>query len=164
MKISLVVLASVLLITSVIGIALAAQGQPPLTVPTSASVDVNEFISVTLTSGSPITFGNVDPDGVAHPATNGPLVISVGSDTNINYEITTASDTEYFNDPDTVLEDGALAWSNGGAYTPYTTTPAQVATGGPGGGIHNLDHQITIPTGTPADTYSLGITITAAKI
>jgi len=161
MKTLLVILASVLLVFSVVSIAWAAEGEPPQTASTSAEVSVNEFISITVDDAT-MDFGPVNPGTTGNVPSNDPLVITIGSETNINYQVTVISDAATFTGPGT-LNDENLMWSTDQTtYTGYdNTSEAQVATGGPGGGSHNLYHRLDVPGGTTAGTYSLGITITA---
>ena len=158
MKTSLVILASVLLVLGIVGVVYATGD----TASSQATVNINEFISVTVDDAT-ITFGSVDAPSTGNVPSNNPLVITVGGETNINYQVTTESDAGTFTGPGT-LNDENLKWATtiDGAYTGYVTVPgAQVATGSPGGGSHDLFHKLDIPGGTTAGSYSLDITLTA---
>ena len=120
-----------------------------------------EFISITLTSGTPITFGNMDAD-TTQSATNNPLIVNV--DSNVNFDITTKADASTFTGPETLTVSN-MKWDDVGTgpWTDYTTSEADVYVNEATPGDFNIYHQLTIPSAQTAGSYEVGITITAKK-
>ena len=63
---------------------------------TTASVTVNEFISITLSEGFPINFGSLNPGITNSSASTNPSNITIGAETNVIYNITINA-TDHFN-------------------------------------------------------------------
>jgi len=156
--------ASVVAIVSflmLVGMAIAVSD----TAGTTASVSVNEFLSVTITSGAPVLFGDLADDTSDNQAENDPLTATIGAETNIgSIDVRTSADTATFSGPGT-LAVGNMKWSDalGGTYTSYTTSAADVCTGLSASQDCDIYHQISIPDNQPAGSYSVGITITATN-
>ncbi len=68
--------------TSITGFAVSNATQ------TTASVTVNEFISLTLQEGFPIQFGSLDPGVTNSSATTNPSNLTIGEETNVEFNIT----------------------------------------------------------------------------
>jgi len=157
MKTSLVILASVLLIMGIVGVVYAATQQA-----VTASVTVTGVKSITV-SNSSLAFGNMQP-GESKAPTENPLVITI--DANTGYSVTTESNSSLFTGGAGTLASTNLKFSNvsitGPWTTGYSTTPVTIGSGSAGGGIHNLWHNLTIPGGTQATGYTLGITLKVA--
>jgi hypothetical protein len=161
--------AAIISILLLVGVALAASD----TAGTTASVSVNEFLSVTITSGAPVTFGGLADNTANSQATNGPLVATIGSETNVvNIDVrTSAANTDFCTDYPICAGDtfgvGNMEWSDAsaGTYTPYTTSPVDVCTGKSAADpTCNVYHQISIPDNQIAGSYSTGITITVQNV
>lgn len=140
------------------------------TMTTSATVTVNEFLSATLTSGYPVAFAGADP-GVPKTATVDPLVVTVGSETNVVYDITTKADATTFSCTTSAqcgtnsFAVSAMKWSKTatGGETAYTSSEAIVYDNEATPGNKPIYHDITIPSAQAAGPYSVGIIITAKK-
>ncbi len=63
---------------------------------TTASVTINEFISITLVDGFPITLGSLNPGTTNSSASTNPSNITIGGETNVVYNITINA-TDHFN-------------------------------------------------------------------
>ncbi len=163
MKKILVGILCLVLLTSIVGVVMA--------VGTTASVTVNQFLSVTLTSGSPVAFGSMNP-GATEAATNDPLVATIGSESNVDADVKTKADDTNFVcvsglctvDVDNFAVSN-MEWENSlvsPTWTDYTTSDATVCSSVVASGTCDIYHQLTIPSSTQAaGTYSTGITITA---
>jgi hypothetical protein len=68
--------------TSITGFAVSNATQ------TEATVDINEFISLTLQEGFPIDFGSLNPGTTNSTATTNPSNLTIGDETNIDFNIT----------------------------------------------------------------------------
>lgn len=158
MKSYFLLLGIMVLVLTLVGWAIAVEQS------TSATVTVNEFISVSLTSGYPVTFGSVDPS-VTTDATNDPLVVTVGSETNVNYNITTKTNQTNFVSGGNTFAVGAMTQSttDEGGETAYTTTAATVYGNQAVPAAKSIYHEITVPAATPAGNYNTGIVIAAIK-
>ena len=65
---------------------------------TTASVTVNEFISLTLQEGFPISFGSLNPGATNASATTNPSNITIGGETNVDYNITLNATSDFHSD------------------------------------------------------------------
>jgi len=144
---------------------------------TTATVHVNEFVAVTLESGYPVAFGNVDPDVTT--AASPDLVITVEDETNVAYDvevITTKPDfcTDYPTcsgiSPEYKFAVSAMEWSDstGGSWTAYSDmTPGAVYSNQAcpcGTSVdETIKNRLTVPSGTVSDDYTTGMTITVKK-
>ena len=140
---------------------------PPVTAPTSATVTVSEFLSVTL-SNAPVEFPNADPlETVSANVGKGyPLTATIGAETNVvSIYVKTSADAASFSGPAT-LDVSNMEWSNteSGTYTSYTTSDATVCTGLGASGTCDIYHNLTIPSGQVAGAYNVDITVTATSV
>ncbi len=151
MKTYLVILASVLLVMGVIGIAYAAT-----TAPVTASVTVTGAASITVNS-STLTFSSM-AEGATSAPTENPIGITI--DANTGYSVKAKSNAATFTGT-SVVNDEQLQWATtlAGTYTGYSTVDATVASGSSPGTTHNLFHKLTIPVDTVAGAYTLGTTL-----
>ena len=135
------------------------------TAPATAYVTVNGFISLSLSPGS-VTFGNMAPNETKS-ATNNPLVVTIGSETNVDFvNITTKSNS-------TVLKtiDGSnnfsvsnMSWDTNVTFpnpVNYSWWEKKVYLTSAYGQNYSIYHRLTIPLGQTAGFYITGITITA---
>ncbi|MFQ5531339.1 MAG: hypothetical protein ACE5ES_01860 [Candidatus Nanoarchaeia archaeon] len=136
---------------------------------TTASVTVNEFLSVTL-SNAPVTFSSMDPGETQNASVgNGfPLNATIGSETNVNTNVTTetnqtnfASGSNTFSVSNMVWEDVVFNSTETG--TAYSTSPATVCSGLSANGNCGIYHQVSVPSAQAAGTYNVGITVSAIK-
>jgi len=132
--------------------------------PTSATVTINQFITVTLTN-TPVTFGTMDP-GAAQNATNNPLTVTIGSETNVDFDIAVKADNANFVSGSNTFAVSNLKWDNDlvGLGTDYTTSDANVYTGETTPGAFNIYHQLFVPSPQKAGAYSVPITVTASAV
>lgn len=143
---------------------------PPVTAPTTATVTVNEWVSVTL-SNAPVTFSSMDPGSGPINATVGngfPLTATLGSETNVNIKIETKANATNFvhsTNASLTFPVSNMKWDEAttGPWTNYTTSDAMVCTGLGASGTCNIYHQLTVPSAQAAGAYSVGITVTASK-
>lgn len=151
-----------------LGMAIAA---PDATAPTTASVTVNEFLSVTL-SGAPIAFPNADPLETVNASTGYPLIATIGPESNavgISIKIKGATEfcTDYSTCSGSTMPIGSMEWDNDafGTGTAYTISDAVIT--GCTSMIANdacyIYHRLTVPTGQASGIYSTGITVTATN-
>jgi hypothetical protein len=150
--------------TAVLLLAFSAMAAGTDTKTTTAAVTVNQFLSVTL-SNSPVAFPTMDPGTGPTNATTGsgfPLTVTVDSVSNVNAKISTKAGAVSFSGPGTLAVSNMI-WSPtiNGVYTGYTTGDAQVCSGIAPGNNCNIYHKMSVPSGTTAGSYSIGITITA---
>jgi len=133
---------------------------------TQASVTVNEFISATLFN-VPIQFGSLNP-GNTSEAINNPLIVQVGGETNVNYNITLngtsnfTSTTSNFSISYLQFNTTEKGWTNytlNVEKTAYENEPAPLGTSV----NKNIWHRVGIPPGTIAGTYTANITVTVKK-
>ncbi|RLG19127.1 hypothetical protein DRN63_00285 [Nanoarchaeota archaeon] len=134
---------------------------------TQASVTVNEFISATLFN-VPIQFGNLNPGTTNQEATNNPLEVQVGGETNVNYNITLNGTSDFVNDTNTFsisnleFNTTSLDWTSyelNVEKTAYANQPAPAGTP-----VNNsIWHRISVPAGQIAGTYTANITVTVKK-
>ncbi|MCW1297988.1 MAG: hypothetical protein OH333_04295 [Candidatus Parvarchaeota archaeon] len=135
---------------------------------TSASVTVNEYISATL-SNIPIDFGSLDPGTTNQPATNNPLLVQVGAETNVEYNITLNGTTNFVSGGNS-FSVGNLSYNTTEITTPtpyelnveknaYTNEPCPCGTQAD----RNVWHYISVPAGQVAGAYSANIKITVKK-
>ena len=131
--------------------------------PTTASVTVNTFLSVTLFN-TPIGFVNMDPGETknATVSTGFPLNASIGPESNVNANVTTKANNESFGGVGNFLVSN-MEWSATSAFPgiDYTTSDASVCSPVTPGANCTIYHQLTIPSGQAAGSYNVGITITA---
>lgn len=164
MKRGALILAGILtlvLILGITGIVFAA------TAPTSASVTVNEFISVTL-DNAPVNFTSMNPGETQNASVGGgfPLNVTIGSDTNVNTNVSTRADSADFTSGSDTFPVSNMEWSATSSFpgTDYTTSDAVVCSGiSIGGGTCDIYHQLSIPAAQAAGTYSVDLTISATK-
>lgn len=153
MKTELVILASVLLIAGIVGIAYAAAEDS-----VQASVTVPGSLSISITDTA-LVFGSVVEGGPYTPSPD-PLAITV--DANKDWAVTGEAPVQFSAAGSGSLASSNLNWKVGaGVFAAYGTTisPSTIVTGGYGSGqTTNVNHQLTIPTPTTADTYTLDIT------
>ncbi len=139
---------------------------PPVTAPTSATVTVNEWVSITLTK-VPVQFSSMDPGTTANASADYgyPAIATLGSETNVNIKIGTKANTALFTGPASLAVSN-MKWDDAatGPWTNYTTIDATVCTGLGASGTCNIYHQLTIPSAQAAGAYSVGITVTASKV
>jgi hypothetical protein len=156
-----------LLLVSVFALPVAAQQEQS----TTASVSVNEYISITLTdAGDPITgtginFGSVNPGstyGDVDQSSGTPAIkVNVGSETNVNVDIgikgTTVTGTialaEWKYSTDFAQTDIA------GLTVDYVGVYSNVGAGS----SNNFYHWITVPAGTIAGSNSITVSYKAVK-
>ncbi len=154
----ILVLGFVLGITSIV---FAATSQA-----TTASVMVNEFLSVTLTN-APVNFPNMDPGQTSNASVGFgfPLTATIGSETNVNTNVTTKTNQTDFTSGSNNLPVSNMKWSATSSFpgTAYSTTAATVCSGIGAGGACNIYHQLSVPAGQAAGTYNVGVTVSALK-
>ena len=160
----LVFIVSLLILTSVVGLVMAA------TDTTTASVTVNEFLSVTIDDAT-LPFGDMDPLATTKP-TGDPLVATIGAESNVDAAVLTKADgTDFCTDyPDCTGTGGEykfavsnLEWDSTDSFpgTDYSTTQGIVCGFVSPGSSCSIYHELTIPSAQEAGTYTVGITITA---
>lgn len=163
MKKVLMTLISLLILTSIIvgvGIVMAD------TKATTATVSVNEWLSVTL-SNVPIQFPSMNPGTISNATVGSgfPLNATIGSESNVNANVSTKADGANFTSGSKTFAVGNMSWSatEGGAYIAYSITDAKVCAGVSPGGTCNAYHRLTVPSAQAAGNYSVGVTVTATK-
>lgn len=165
------ILASVLLVLSIVGVGMGAQG----TDTTTASASVNEFASVSL-SNDPVQFINADP-GVPKTAEVGngyPLTATIGSETNVGsiYVKTKANGANFVcasGGCEVGVDSfavGSMEWNSAASWpgTIYTVSDATVCSGKGADDTCDIYHRLTVPGATTAGTYEVGITVTATTV
>lgn len=160
----------VLVITSLVLVSIAMAVTTD-TAATSATVTVNEFLSVTLT-GAPVTFPGMDPGTgpTAADVGNGyPLTATIGSESNVNANVGTKADATDFvetTNASLTFPVSNMEWDDAtiGPWTNYTTSDATVCSSVSPGSACDIYHQLTVPGGQAAGTYSVGITVTATSV
>ena len=167
MKKILVFIICLVILTSIVGFVMAATSQPA-----TATVSVNAFLSIT-TDKSTITFSNMNPGSDNMAASDNPITVTVGAETNVNVDVETKADTpaNFCTDYSTCDGTGTnykfpvsnMEWSvtSEGTYADYTTGSVDVCTGKIASETCTLYHRISIPDAQEAGTYTTGITITA---
>ena len=152
MKTYLVILASVLLVLSMVGVGFGATQQT-----VSATVSVPGVLSITASS---MVFGEVSPSAV------GTDTLDLTVDSNTDYDVNAKSLADYFDKDtlaDTTIEDGDLEWSDGAGtptWTGYSQTPATIASGSAGAEqTPSVDHRLNVPGSAEAGDYDLDITV-----
>ncbi|MCX6749043.1 MAG: hypothetical protein NT076_05565 [Candidatus Pacearchaeota archaeon] len=153
MKTSLVILASVLLVLGMVGIAYGLYTDTVI-----ASVSVPGALSINIPSGV-LDFGDKAVGG-PYNATQNPLVISVTS--NVNYDLTTEAnsvdETNFDSDGSGILAINNLKWSfDQSTWAGYTGAFANLKVGEVGSHDYDLYNQLSIPVGTLSDSYSLSL-------
>ena len=142
------------------------------TAPTIATVTVDGFLSVSLTSGSPIAFGSMNPDERDKP-TVGPLVATIGSESNVDAKVGTKANVADFvcigGGCTTSTDKFAVSYLEWAATDNfpginYTTNNAEVCASVSAGSGCNIYHELEIPGATPAGNYDVTITITATQV
>ena len=137
----------------------------------TATVTVNAFLSVTIDEDT-LAFGSLDPLAMAKP-TDDPLVATIGPETNVgSIYIKTKANDATFNCTGGGCSVGvdtfavsSMEWSaTDFAGTGYTQVDAEVCSGKGASDTCSIYHQLTIPSGQAAGTYSVGITITATSV
>ena len=132
------------------------------TAPGTATVTVGGFISLSIDPGT-VTFGNMVPEETKN-ATNNPLVVTIGSETNVGFvNITTKANQSLFWGGGNFFYVGNMTWTNStfGAPTHYSTFEKSVFLVTLYGENYSMYHQLTIPASQPSGSYNVGITITA---
>jgi GTP-dependent phosphoenolpyruvate carboxykinase len=128
-----------------------------------ATVTVGGFISLSISPGV-ITFGNMAP-GELKNATNNPLLISIGSETNVAFvNITTKANQSVFWSGANTFSVGNMSWSNYSwvyPVTPYSMGEKTVFLTAVYGTNYSMYHQLTVPFGQASGAYNAGIIITA---
>jgi hypothetical protein len=135
---------------------------------TSASVTVNQYISATL-SNIPINFGSLDPGTSNQAATNNPLKITVGAETNVQYNITLNGTTNFVSGGNS-FSIGNLTFNSTEVPTltsyelnveknAYTNEPCPCGTAAE----NDVWHYISVPVGQVAGSYSADIKITVKQ-
>ena len=140
------------------------------TTQTEATVDINEFISLTLQEGFPIDFGSLDPGTTNSSASTNPSNVTIGDETNVDFNITLNA-TSHFNSSESyIIQIGNMRFQT----TNRTTQPtfvlnteddAFVWQDCPCGSQENRSilFFIDIPSGQRASsTYSANLTIGAS--
>ena len=137
-------------------------------IPTTATVTVKEFLSVTL-SDTPVAFPEMDP-GQTLSATAGtgfPLKATVGPESNVNADVGTKANNESFGSVGVGnFLVSNMEWATDSGFTPpfdYTTNDATVCSGKGAGETCNIFHRLTIPSNQPAGIYTVGVTVSAIK-
>ena len=153
----------------VVGLVMAATSA---TTPATATVTVNTFLSVTL-DDSTLAFPNLDPTQTDKPTAD-PLTATIGSESNVNAVVNTSADTTDFECISGGCTQGTdkipisnLKWSATANFlvaNDYTTTDATVCANVAPGDPCSIYHELTIPSGQAAGSYSLGITISVAAV
>jgi hypothetical protein len=162
MKTTLVLLASVMLVLGTIGIAFAVTQQS-----VAASVTVSGALSVTV-SNSTLSFGSLSEGDSDRKPTEDPLSITV--DSNVVYDLTTRGYGDGGNNFNAtgagVLAMSELEWDTSDTFpgTAYTTSDVLIADDDSGDNSYDLYHELSIPIGTLADTYSLDVTIKVTQV
>ncbi|MFH1947220.1 MAG: hypothetical protein ABIJ23_03640 [Candidatus Magasanikbacteria bacterium] len=148
------------LMLGIVGMVMAAQD----TKPTSATVSINEFLSVTIDDAT-ITFGALNPSDTDKKPSNDPLNATIGSETNVgSINVKTKANAANFNATTGTFAVNNLEWDIAtGAFpgTAYTISDATVCTGLIASGSCSIYHELDIPAAQTAGAYSVGITITA---
>lgn len=140
-----------------------------ITSPTTATVTVNTFLSVTL-NDAPITFPSMDPGTGPTSADSGngfPLTATIGSESNVDANVGTKADNvDFISGSDTFVVSN-MEWAIDSVFTlpfDYTTSDASVCSPVSAGDDCNIFHRLTIPNAQAAGTYNVAITITATQI
>jgi hypothetical protein len=134
---------------------------PPVSLPATASVTVNEYISLTLLN-IPIDFGIMNP-GEVNKYDTGPMVVRIGNETNVVVNIYTRADDTMFRSGTNGFLIEQMQWaitSNFYSLHNYQTFDSLV-TNGTAGHDYPIYHRIAIPLGQPQGVYTVNITITA---
>lgn len=131
----------------------------------TATVSVNEFISLTISPGI-LNFGDMNPGQINRDGI--PLTASIGPETNVPvvHIFTRANNTNFY----TVWGDhyfpvSNMKWSMTGGnndYHDYLTANAEVTTG-TAGHDYPIYHRMYVPLGQPQGLYTAGIIITATN-
>ena len=145
MKTILVVLASALLLLGGLGIVFAQSD----TANVQVTVSVPGMVSI---SADPLGFGDIQTSEY------GTTYLTFEVDSNNAYVVYTRADEESFTGGDTPFAVNQMVF--GTSNTPYTTSNQQIATGSAGTTPHSVQHTLTIPGGTQAGNYGVGITLT----
>ena len=166
MKKVLIFIVCLLILTSIVGVVMAA------TDTTTATVTVNTFLSVTVDDAT-MAFDNMDPGETNEKPTNDPLVATIGAESNTDGKVETEADAAVFDCtgvPCTPTTDtfavSNLEWDSTDSFpgTDYTTSPAIVCASVIPGATCSIYHELEIPSGQEAGPYSVGITITATAV
>jgi hypothetical protein len=125
-----------------------------------------EYISITLSGGTPIDFGDDATPGTTDiPAINNPLTITI--DSNVNFDITTRANSSVFTsstEPTDSFPSSNMKWqtSPSSPLMPYLTEE-QIVYSNELAGTFNMYHLLSIPLAQPPGLYSTGVIITAKK-
>ena len=103
-------------------------------------------------SADPLGFGDIQTSEY------GTTYLTFEVDSNNAYVVYTRADEESFTGGDTPFAVNQMVF--GTSNTPYTTSNQQIATGSAGTTPHSVQHTLTIPGGTQAGNYGVGITLT----
>ena len=159
MKKILVGIVSLLILTGIVSLVMAADD----TAPTTATVTVNSFLSVTVDDAT-LAFSTMDPSETDKKPLLDPLVATIGAETNVDtIYVKTKADDANFADNGTTFPVSNMEWSLDGStgWTDYTTIDATVCSGLSASGTCSIYHELDIPDATLAGSYDVGITITA---
>jgi len=131
------------------------------TSPGMATVTIGGFISLSINPGT-ITFGDMSPGEVKN-ATNNPLVIAIGSETNVAFvNITTKANSSVFSyGINNNFSVGNMTWINSTGYLfKYSTQEKTVYVTSSYGQNYSMNHSLFIPPGQASGFYNTGIIIT----
>ncbi len=150
MKTLLVILASVLLLTSVMSVALAETQQT-----VQASATVTGVLSLTANSTS------LNFEDLAEEST-GDAAVELTVDSNVNYDLFgEVASSEFTSTGDGTLATSHLKWSlDDVSYSTYAVSPSSTTmkSGESGDNSYTVYNELSIPAGTLADEYTVGVT------
>lgn len=154
MKNLLVILASVLLVLGIVGVAWAADQQK-----VQASATVPGVLSIAV-SNATLTFGPVIESVTPYTPTEDPIKLTI--DANKAWTVKGEAPAQFTPAGGGSLASSNLEWSDdaGVNWHTYPTAPGATIDSGTYVSGHpvDLNHQLTIPHPTDADTYTLDIT------
>lgn len=134
---------------------------------TQASVTVQEYISATLFN-VPIDFGSLNPGTVNQNATNNPMKVQVGGETNVNYNITLNGTSDFISGTNSFsISNLSFNTTQYTTLTPYELNVEKLAysnrapTGAPVN--ESIWHFISVPPGQIAGAYTASITVVVKK-
>jgi hypothetical protein len=152
------------LIISLLVFGILVVAEDPIPLHTSASITINQFMSITISSGAPVDFGSLNPNDNNKEAINDPLTIHVGEESNINVMISTQADRDFINQQDSghLFPVSQMSWarSNSGPWNSYSTSKTTVCSSISPGNDCQIYHEISAPGGMASGIYTAGITIT----
>jgi len=166
MKTSLVILASVLLIAGIIGVAYAAA---PGNVDVGASVTVNAYKDVTVTPcASPLSFGSLNPGTDNNPVTPGCVngdIIVVNNPSSNGAVAVSIKGTDFAGTPSGTIAVGQVGWDKDDTpttTTAMTTTLASVEAALAAGNDVDMYFFLDVPNAATAASYSSIFTVNTA--